>query len=96
MKIEDVKQIKFGDEENILGKQVELDGGKIPFKIRRIFYSYATEEKTVRGAHANIKSEFVLIRAFGSLKVRVDDGNEKKVFTFNSGKINLEQTRCNI
>lgn len=90
MKIEDVKLIKFDNMENLLGKQVELNrGGKIPFKIHRIFYSYATEEKMVRGAHANRKSEFVLISAFGSLKVRVYDGSEEKIYCLEDPTVGL-------
>lgn len=61
-----------------------LGGGKIPFKIRRLFYSYASEEGIVRGAHANRISEFVLISVLGTLKVKVDDGKRTDVYNLDS------------
>lgn len=64
-------------------------GGKFPFKIRRIFYSYATERGTVRGAHANRESEFVLISVSGTLKVRVDDGERESVYNLKNPSMGL-------
>lgn len=64
-------------------------GGKFPFKIRRIFYSYATERGTVRGAHANRESEFVLISVSGTLKVRVDDGERENVYNLKNPSMGL-------
>ena len=53
---------------------------KIPFKVRRVFYMYASDRSIVRGNHANRNSEFVLINVHGSSKVRVDDGIHEKIF----------------
>lgn len=91
MNIDGVKLLNFSNIEDMLGKQIELseEGGKFPFKIRRIFYSYATERGTVRGAHANRESEFVLISVSGALKVRVDDGEREKVYDLKSPSMGL-------
>lgn len=91
MNVDGVKLLNFSNIEDMLGKQIELseEGGKFPFKIRRIFYSYATEKGTVRGAHANRESEFVLISVSGTLKVRVDDGKREKVYDLENPSMGL-------
>lgn len=89
MGIDDVRLLYFDNTEIAIGKQVELGNNNIPFKIRRIFYSYASEVTTIRGAHANRNSEFVLISVFGSLKVRVDDGKIKKIYDLTSPSMGL-------
>lgn len=54
------------------GHLVILEGKKdIPFEIKRIFYIYGSDNEVVRGCHANIKSEFVLINVAGNSKVKV-------------------------
>lgn len=67
----------FGDER---GKLVVIEGGvSIPFDIQRVFYIYESDNKVIRGQHANRNSEFVLINVSGSSKVRITDGNEEIV-----------------
>ncbi len=62
---------QFGDDR---GHLVVVEGLKeVPFDIKRIFYIYGTKGNTVRGQHANRKTEFVLINVSGSCKVSVDD-----------------------
>lgn len=51
----------------------------IPFDVKRIFYIYDTKGDVVRGQHANLNSEFVLINLCGKCKVRVDTGKEEKI-----------------
>lgn len=61
-----------GDER---GHLVIIEGEEdIPFKIARIFYIYGSDDKVIRGNHANRRSQFVLINVAGSSKVRVKDG----------------------
>lgn len=56
----------------------------IPFEIKRIFYIYGTQGDTVRGQHANRRSEFVLINVCGECKVRTDNGcGEEDFFILN-------------
>jgi dTDP-4-dehydrorhamnose 3,5-epimerase-like enzyme len=71
----------FGDER---GKLVVIEGAKtIPFEIKRVFYLYGANVSTVRGQHANRKSEFVLINVAGKSKVRITDGKEETVVALN-------------
>ncbi len=61
-----------GDER---GHLVVVEGMKdIPFEIKRIFYIYGSDSSVVRGQHANIRSEFVLINVSGQCKVKTKDG----------------------
>ena len=80
--IDEAKIVKFqelGDERGCL---VVIEGGKeIDFGIKRIFYIYGSDTDVVRGKHANLKTEFVLINVCGSSKVLVKDGlGEEKEF----------------
>lgn len=75
MKIEKVREIFFKQHGDERGHLVVAEGLKdIPFEIKRIFYIYDSDSNIIRGNHANLKSEFVLINAQGSSKVRVKDG----------------------
>ena len=56
---------------------------QIPFEIKRVFYIYESDEKVVRGQHANIESEFVLINVAGQSKVRITDGREEFIVELN-------------
>lgn len=61
-----------GDERGYL---VVVEGMKdIPFDIKRIFYIYGSDASVIRGQHANIRSEFVLINVSGQCKVKTRDG----------------------
>ena len=63
------------------GKLVVLENRRdIPFEIRRVFYMYDTRDDSERGCHANRRSEFVLLAIHGSVKVRIDDGMQKKTY----------------
>lgn len=65
----------LGDER---GKLVVIEGEtSIPFKINRVFYIYGSDDKVVRGQHANRYTEFVLINVAGKSKVRITDGEEE-------------------
>lgn len=62
------------------GRLVVVESLKdIPFTIARIFYIYGADSHTVRGCHANRKSEFVLINLCGSAKVRIMDGHSEQI-----------------
>ena len=84
------KILNFADLGDERGFLVVVEGGiQIPFDIKRIFYIYGSDATVVRGQHANLRSEFVLINVAGSSKVKVDDGNETRI-------INLDQPRMGI
>jgi dTDP-4-dehydrorhamnose 3,5-epimerase-like enzyme len=77
--INDLKTIQvpqLGDER---GRLVVIEGGgAVPFDIKRVFYIYGSDEKVVRGQHANRVTDFCLINVSGTSKVRVVDGNENQ------------------
>lgn len=71
----------FGDER---GKLVVVEGGQtIPFDIQRVFYIYDSDDTIVRGQHANVNSEFVLINVAGKSKVRITDTHEELIVELN-------------
>ena len=51
----------------------------IPFRIKRVYYMYDTAAGVVRGKHAHKTLNQVLFCAYGSCKILLDDGHEKKV-----------------
>lgn len=77
-----------GDEK---GHLVAVEGIKdIPFEIKRVFYIYGSNGGVVRGKHANLKSEFVLINIAGSCKVKVKHGTEKEdIFVLDKAHIGI-------
>lgn len=76
--------INFDDLGDERGKLVVIEGGQaIPFDIMRVFYIYDSDNTVIRGQHANINSEFVLINVAGSSKVKITDGAEEIVVKLN-------------
>ena len=66
-----------GDER---GQLVALEENiDIPFKIKRVYFMYDTQEGVVRGHHAHKSLEQILVCIHGSCKIRLDNGTEKKV-----------------
>ena len=64
------------------GQLIALEEFKdIPFRIRRVYYMYNTSEGVVRGKHAHKSLEQILVCIHGSVKIRLDNGSEKKVVT---------------
>ena len=62
------------------GQLIALEELKdIPFHIRRVYYLYDTAKGVVRGKHAHRNLEQILVCIHGSCKVRLDNGEEKKV-----------------
>lgn len=74
---------EMGDERGHL-IVVEGEGQDIPFDIRRIFYIYGSDPGIIRGQHANMETEFVIINVAGSSKIKVLDGKgNEAVFILN-------------
>ena len=76
-----IKITPFSDEDGFLA--VIEENRQIPFKIKRIFYEYGVEGKSLRGMHANKNSRFCLIAVSGSCDVLVDDGINKTKYHLN-------------
>lgn len=75
------RMLEFKQNGDDRGRLVVVEGLKdIPFEIKRVFYIYDSNSDVVRGRHANVKSEFVLINVSGTSKVIVDNGFTKEIF----------------
>lgn len=62
------------------GQLIALEEFKdIPFRIKRVYYMYDTEDGFVRGKHAHKKLEQILVCIHGSCKIKLDNGSETKV-----------------
>lgn len=84
-KKKEVRMLEFPQHGDERGHLVIVEGMKdIPFEIKRIFYIYGSDAEVVRGQHANLRSEFVLINVAGKSKVKVKDGlGNEAVFSLN-------------
>lgn len=84
-KLDDMyKILQFADLGDERGNLIVIEGGQqIPFEIKRVFYMYNSDHDVIRGQHANLNSEFVLINVAGQSKVKVDNGHEAKVVELN-------------
>ena len=79
--LQNVKEIQFKVNGDARGKLVVAEGKKdIPFNIARVFYIYGADKKSVRGCHANRKSEFVFINICGSSRVKITDGHDEAIY----------------
>lgn len=79
--IERCRMLDFPQKGDDRGHLVVVEGNiDIPFDIKRVFYIYGSDHDVVRGRHANYHSEFVLVNVAGTSKVRVDDGENQKIF----------------
>ena len=68
-----------------VGYLIALEGNReIPFDIKRIYYIYNVPKEIKRGSHAHKTLEQILICMSGSIKIKVDNGNEKKIIELNS------------
>ena len=67
-----------------VGFLTALEGNKeIPFDIKRIYYIYNVPKEIKRGSHSHKTLEQVLICVSDSVKIKVDDGNEKNIIELN-------------
>lgn len=73
---------QFSDERGKL-TYIEQDN-HVPFEIKRVYYLYDVPADKVRGEHAHKELRQILIPLNGSLKVEVDDGEERKEFSLDA------------
>lgn len=74
------KLIKFKDLGDDRGKLVVIEGNQdVPFEIKRVFYIYGSDSNVIRGCHANVDSEFVLVNVAGESKVKITNGKDVAV-----------------
>lgn len=84
-KSNNVRMLEFPQKGDERGHLVIVEGNQdVPFEIKRIFYIYGSDANVVRGQHANLRSEFVLINVAGKSKVKVKDGlGNEAIFSLN-------------
>lgn len=87
---EQIQILDFPDLGDERGNLVVVEGGSaIPFDIKRFFYIYGSDSEVVRGCHANLRSEFVMINVSGTSKVKVDNGHETRIIELNRPRMGL-------
>lgn len=60
---------------------------EIPFDVKRIYYLYDVQDKSIRGEHAHKGLYQVIIGLNKGLKIKIDDGHNEKIFNLrNSNK----------
>jgi len=58
---------------------------EVPFPIERVFWTYKTPEKVIRGNHANLINKEVLVAIQGEIKVTtINSKSEKSIFILDS------------
>lgn len=84
-KYNEVRLLEFQDFGDERGNLIVVEGCKdVPFEIKRVFYMYGSDAEVVRGQHANLRSEFILINVAGMSKVKVKDGlGNEAIFCLN-------------
>ena len=77
----------FGDER---GKLISLEEPPyVPFDIKRVYYIFDTHPDQIRGRHAHMDLEQVVVAMDGSCEFILDDGYEKKNIWLNRPDIGL-------
>lgn len=68
--------LEFSQYGDCRGHLVVIEGNNdVPFDIKRVFYIYGSDSNIVRGQHANLYSEFVLINVAGKSKIKTIEKN---------------------
>jgi len=65
------------------GNLAVIEGGVIPFDIKRVYYLFDVPSDSYRGGHAHKELYQVLISLSGSFDVVLKDGIEEKTITLN-------------
>lgn len=78
-----VKMLEFTKKGDLRGNMVIAEGNyDVPFDIKRIFFIYGSSDDVIRGQHANLKTEFVLINVAGTSKVKIMDGKGNEIIHY--------------
>lgn len=67
------------------GKLIALEKGEdFPFDIKRVYYIWDTEQDVIRGKHAHLALEQVIICSSGSCDFILDDGKTRETIHLDS------------
>ena len=76
------KVLNFNVHSDKRGNLISLaDNKEIPFKIKRIYYTWNMPNKAIRGGHAHKRLDEVMVCLHGSCDFVLDDGKEKITIT---------------
>ena len=70
-------------------KQSLTDCLSLPFKVKRVFYSYDVPSGQARGAHAHKECHQLLVAVNGAFEVVLDDGVDTRVVKLDNPKLGL-------
>ena len=74
----------------VIGYLTAPTPNEIPFRIRRVFWTYFTPERITRGRHAHKKTSIVLIAATGKITVATETREGvKKTFILDKPNVGL-------
>ena len=82
----DCKIIEFKKQSNNITIENKID---IPFDVKRVYYLYDVQNKSIRGDHAHKDLYQVIMGLNDGLKIKIDDGQNKKIFNLNNSNQGL-------
>lgn len=84
MKIKGCELINLPQISDPRGNLTFIESSKqIPFDIQRVYYLYDIPGGSMRGGHAHLKLEQLIISVHGSFDVILDDGTNKEIVSLN-------------
>ncbi len=85
-----IKILEFKVSSDDRGSLVALENSiDIPFDIKRVYYLFKNNNKTVRGQHAHKNLKQVYVAVSGSCKVRITNENKSEVVTLDKPTIGI-------
>ena len=84
MSVSDCTLLNLPRFDDTRGHLVAVEGGQdVPFEIARIYYLYGLPGESLRGCHAHIQLEQVIIPISGSFSLVIDDGIDRQSVAMN-------------
>lgn len=87
--INDIRLIDIPKIHDTRGNLSVIEGGVIPFEMKRVYYLYDVPSGAERGGHSHKEQQEFLVALSGSFDVILDDGNEQKTITLNKPNVGL-------
>ena len=88
--IHDCRLIPFFHQEMPHGNLISAHSGEeIPFEVKRVYYLRDLEGDTVRGNHANLRNQQVMVAVQGSFEVLIKDGFQEQNYRLDDPKEGL-------
>jgi dTDP-4-dehydrorhamnose 3,5-epimerase-like enzyme len=85
----DYKIIQVPNAHDVRGSLSVIEGGTIPFEIKRVYYLYDIPTASVRGGHAHKNLQQLLIALSGSFDVVLKDAISETIITLNNPNFGL-------